>query len=66
LYFLDSGTTGLIKGCTFVGPISQFCNDIFRSKGTVTFACADGKAGTPVQMKGHEITVIPPKELQCK
>jgi hypothetical protein len=31
----------------------------------VTFACADDEVGTPVQMQGTEITVIPPTELQC-
>jgi hypothetical protein len=65
--FFRSGT-GLIKGCSFVGPISKGHNDIYNYNvgGKVIFACADDEVGTPVQMQGHEITVIPPKELQCK
>ena len=31
----------------------------------VTFACADDEVGTPVQMQGTEIAVIPPNELKC-
>jgi hypothetical protein len=64
LYF--GGGTGLIKSCSFVDPISKLNNGIYNSGGNVTFACADDKVGTPVQMQGNEITVIPPKELQCK
>jgi hypothetical protein len=61
------GGTGLIQGCSFVGPISEYHNDIFRNDDTinVTFACVDRGGGTPVQMQDYEITVIPPKELQC-
>jgi hypothetical protein len=62
LYF---GGIGLIKNCTFVGPISNQHNDIYNKGGNVTFACADDEVGTPVQMQGTEITVIPPKELKC-
>jgi hypothetical protein len=80
LYFGDGTgltTKGLIKGCNFVGPISQLHNDIYNqvlynpNGANVTFACADSEVGTPVQMQGAaerggvEITVIPPKELQC-
>jgi hypothetical protein len=59
--------TGLITGCKFVGPISAQHNDIynFGGKGKVTFACAESKVGTPVQAQNGDITVIPPKELQC-
>jgi hypothetical protein len=65
LYF--DGETGLIKNCTFVGPTTQpvNVNGIYNNGANVTFACADGEVGTPVQMQGTEITVIPPKELQC-
>jgi hypothetical protein len=63
LYF--DGGTGLSKNCTFVGPINNTNNDIYNKGGNVTFACADDEVGTPVQMQGTEITVIPPKELQC-
>jgi predicted outer membrane repeat protein len=59
------GATGLIKDCTFVGPISNTHNDIYNKGGKITFACADDEVGTPVQMQGNEITVIPPKELKC-
>jgi pectate lyase len=64
---LRSGAYALIKDCSFVGPISFGHNDIYRLDDTanVTFACADDEVGTPVQMQGTEITVIPPKELQC-
>ena len=55
----------MIKNCTFIGPISNLMNDIYNKGGEVTFACADDEVGTPVQMQGTEITVIPPKELQC-
>jgi hypothetical protein len=59
--------TGLIKNCTFVGPTTQPIptNDIYNNGANVTFACADGEVGTPVQMQGTEIAVIPPKELKC-
>jgi hypothetical protein len=62
--FFDGGT-GLIKNCTFVGPISDSKNDIYNIGGNVTFSCADDEVGSPVQMQGTEITVIPPKELKC-
>jgi hypothetical protein len=65
LYF-GGGGTGLIKGCSFVGPISNYKNDIYNDGGNVTFACADGKVGPSVQMQGNEIAVIPPKALQCR
>jgi hypothetical protein len=67
----SGGTTGLIKGCTFVGPISKRHNDIRRPgvyegiRANVTFACAVGEVGTPVQAKGGDLVVIPPSELQC-
>jgi hypothetical protein len=64
---IDGGATpsaSLIKGCKFVGPISRGHNDI-QNYGSVTFACADGEVGAPVHAKDTEITVIPPKELQC-
>jgi serine/threonine protein kinase len=64
LYF--GGGTGFIKGCSFVGSISARHNDIYNDGGIVTFACADGKVGAPVQMQGNEIAVIPPKALQCR
>jgi hypothetical protein len=64
-------STGLIKGCSFVGPISETQNDIFQyglyeNATNVTFACAHGEVGTPVRVYSDEITVIPPIELQCK
>jgi hypothetical protein len=62
--FFDGGA-GMIKNCTFIGPISDSTNDIYNKGGEVTFACADDEVGTPVQMQGTEITVIPPKELKC-
>jgi hypothetical protein len=63
-------------GCLFLGNDgTKGHNDIARESGegsfppkfnsSVTFACADGEIGIPVQMQGAEITVIPPKELQC-
>jgi hypothetical protein len=63
-------------GCLFLGNDgTKGHNDITRESGqgsfppkfnsSVTFACADGEIGIPVQMQGAEITVIPPKELQC-
>jgi hypothetical protein len=66
IYFTGS-STGLLTNCAFNGPVSPYSNDIARADGTasVTFACGDGEVGTPVQMQGNEITVIPPKELQC-
>lgn len=66
LYFMPDAT-GLIKGCSFVHPVSQFQNDIFHY-GKVTFACADGEVGKPVQAPGwpHNMSVIPPEQLKCK
>jgi parallel beta-helix repeat protein len=66
-----AGAEALLKGCLFVGPITPGHNDIANNVcgqtpcANVTFACADGLIGSPVQMQGNEITVIPPKELQC-
>jgi predicted outer membrane repeat protein len=59
LYF-NSGS-GLLKNCSLLGTVSPKNNDIARSDTTanVTFACADGKVGTPEQMSGTEITKIP-------
>jgi hypothetical protein len=66
---VEGGNIVLIKGCSFIDPISYLHNDVAsNSQGpaaNVTFSCADGEVGTPVQMQGNEITVIPPKELQC-
>jgi hypothetical protein len=61
------GGSGLLKNCTFVGPISKARNDIYRFVETAnaTFACPDGYSGSPVQMQGKEIAVIPPKDLHC-
>jgi hypothetical protein len=63
--WFSAGTTGLIKGCSFIGPISHLHNDIQNYHGNVTFSCADDEVGTPVQMQGTEITVIPPTSLKC-
>jgi predicted outer membrane repeat protein len=64
LYFAVN-TNGLLKNCSLLGTVSPKNNDIVR-EGTiptaianVTFACADGEVGTPVQMSGTEITKIP-------
>jgi predicted outer membrane repeat protein len=61
LYF-DIDTNGLLKNCSLLGgTVSPKNNDIYRYNTTanVTFACADGEVGTPVQMSGTEITKIP-------
>jgi hypothetical protein len=60
LYFW-SNTNGLLKNCSLLGTVSLKNNDIARNDTTanVTFACADGEVGTPVQMSGTEITKIP-------
>jgi predicted outer membrane repeat protein len=64
LYFA-SNSTGLLKNCSLLGTVSPNVtlarNDIARDDTTanVTFACADGEVGTPVQMSGTEITKIP-------
>jgi hypothetical protein len=66
--FFDSNSNGLLKKCSFLGTISPQNNDIARyndTNVTVTFACADDEVGTPVQMQGTEIAVIPPRELKC-
>ena len=65
LYFF-SGSNGLLKNCSLLGTVSPKNNDIARYDTTanVTFACADGEVGTPVQMSGTEITKIP--ELHCR
>jgi hypothetical protein len=66
LYF-EAKATGLLKNCSFNGRVSAQYNDIARAddSANVTFSCADGFVGSSVQMQGNEITVIPPKELQC-
>jgi predicted outer membrane repeat protein len=60
LYF-GSNSTGLLKNCSLLGMVSPNKNDIARHDTTtkVTFACADGEVGTPVQMSGTEITKLP-------
>jgi hypothetical protein len=60
LYF-SSNTTGLLKNCSLLGTVSDQHNDIARDDTTanVTFACADGEVGTPVQMSGTNITKLP-------
>jgi predicted outer membrane repeat protein len=66
LYF-GYGSISLIKGCSFIGPISDKHNDVYRKDtAEVTFACADGQSGSPVRMQGNEIAVIPPKDLHCE
>ena len=61
------GATVLLKGCTFVGPVSVNNNDITRRDQTsnVIFACADGTTGAPVKMSALEQTTIPPTGLEC-
>ena len=59
LYF-NPNTNGLLKNCSLLGTVSPNNNDIARDTSAhVTFACADGEVGTPVQMSGTEITKIP-------
>jgi hypothetical protein len=67
LYFYPN-TNGLLKNCSLLGTVSPKNNDIARNFNdigrydtiaNVTFACADGEVGTPVQMSGTEITKIP-------
>jgi predicted outer membrane repeat protein len=60
LYFYPNAS-GLLKNCSLLGTVSPNNNDIGRIDTTanVTFACADGEVGTPVQMSGTEITKIP-------
>jgi hypothetical protein len=65
---LDNNATATFTACLFASNTSTTgINDMTRDGNTsnITFACGDGEVGTPVQMQGHEITVIPPKELQC-
>jgi hypothetical protein len=59
--FFYQNTNGLLKNCSLLGTVSPKNNDIARNDATanVTFACADGEVGTPVQMSGTEITKIP-------
>jgi hypothetical protein len=72
LYFQPE-STGLIKNCSFVGPVSAYHNDIRLSccSTNFTFACADDEVGTPVQpiWPPHNadlrITKIPPADLKC-
>jgi hypothetical protein len=65
LRFYSNGV-GLIKDCMFIGPVSVGHNDIVRTNSTtVTFECSDGFGGRPVQMQGNQISVIPPKDLNC-
>jgi hypothetical protein len=55
-----SNSTGLLKNCSLLGTVSPKNNDIARQDtANVTFACADGEVGTPVQMSGTEITKLP-------
>jgi hypothetical protein len=65
LYF-EANSTSLLKNCSLLGTVKNCSlgtcyNDIARSDTTanVTFACADGEVGTPVQMSGTEITKLP-------
>jgi predicted outer membrane repeat protein len=64
LYF-NSNTNGLLKNCSLLGTVSPKNNDTYRqdTSANVTFACADGEVGTPVnvavQMSDTEITKIP-------
>jgi predicted outer membrane repeat protein len=64
LYF-RSNTNGLLKNCSLLGTVSPENNDIARDDTTanVTFACADGEVGTPVQMSVTEIAKLP--ALNC-
>jgi hypothetical protein len=59
--YVDRNSNGLLKNCSLLGTVSPNNNDIARYDGTanVTFACADGEVGTPVQMSGIEITKLP-------
>eukprot|EP00935_MAST-01C_sp_MAST-1C-sp1_P002050 g2050.t1 len=65
------GASVLIIGCDFEQPISVNKNDIVRADDTypnaanITFGCPSGYSGSSVQMQGHRITVIPPKQLEC-
>jgi predicted outer membrane repeat protein len=60
LGFGATGSNGLLKNCSLLGTVSPKNNDIARdTRANVTFACADGEVGTPVQMSGTEITKIP-------
>ena len=56
----SSNSNGLLKNCSLLGTVSSKHNDIARdTTANVTFACADGEVGTPVQMSGTEITKLP-------
>jgi predicted outer membrane repeat protein len=72
LYFLPD-SNGLLKNCSLLGTVSYNNNDIARRDGSsgyttanVTFACADGEVGTPVQMSGSEITKLPAPTCTAK
>jgi hypothetical protein len=60
LYF-EARAAGVLKNCSLLGTVSANNNDIARGDTTanVTFACADGETGAPVQMQGNEITKLP-------
>jgi predicted outer membrane repeat protein len=59
--YLGACSNGLLKNCSLLGTVSPKNNDIVRedARANVTFACADGEVGTPVQMSGTEITKLP-------
>jgi hypothetical protein len=69
--FFTANSTGLLTNCSFDGTLSPGHNDIARdapsttSTANITFACPGNLIGNVVEMQGNEITVIPPKELQC-
>jgi hypothetical protein len=58
----------VLKNCSLLGTVSPKNNDIARDDTTanVTFACADGEVGTPVQMSGTEITKLPTPTCTAK
>jgi len=65
---LEGGGEVLLRGCVFTAPISDHNNDVLRKddpSAKVTFACADGLSGSPVQMTETEASVLPPKSLVC-
>eukprot|EP00935_MAST-01C_sp_MAST-1C-sp1_P001458 g1458.t1 len=59
----------LLQGCVFEKPIFRGHNAIARDneKTEITFAC-DPKSSSQMtaQMKGNQISTIPPKELHCR
>jgi parallel beta-helix repeat protein len=58
--YVVSNANGLLKNCSLRGTVSPDNNDIARgTTANVSFACADGEVGTPVQMSGTEITKLP-------